>query len=129
MTEVVERLVTSHGEADTLIATHAQSLDDEEYVEEHCSQRIRYRHRSHPLISLLEYKGSHMDGRQDFIKNNRRYLSITSIANTVGHPPHSVLLGLHAFTGCDYTSGFHRKGKFRPCAQMVKDTSVQKAFS
>lgn len=31
--------------------------------------------------------------------------------------------------GSDYTSPFHRKGKVKPFAQLVKDTDAQKAFS
>ena len=40
-----------------------------------------------------------------------------------------ILLGFHTFTGSDYTSALHKKGKVRPFAQRVKDTDIQRAFT
>ena len=40
-----------------------------------------------------------------------------------------ILLGFYAFTGLDYTSAFHKKGKARLFVQLVKNTDSQKAFT
>ena len=34
----------------------------------------------------------------------------------------------HAFTGCDYTASFNRKGKLRPLKLLEPDKSIQEVF-
>ena len=41
----------------------------------------------------------------------------------------SVLLGLHAFTGCDSTSAFRGKGEVIPIKILLKSEKFKKAFS
>lgn len=112
--QVVEKLVTNHEEADTLIAVHAKSIDDEE-----CVKNIVVRGSDTDIAVILLHHCWNMKTHiwmdvGTSSKNNRRYLSITSIANTVGRPICSALLGFHAFTGCDYTSVFIEKAKSDP---------------
>ena len=46
--------------------------------------------------------------------NKRRLISIKAIVEKIGVQFSKALLGFHAFTGCDTTSAFMRKGKVRP---------------
>ena len=39
------------------------------------------------------------------------------------------LPAFHAYSGCDYTSAFVRKGKVRPLQLLEKDIKIQEAFS
>ena len=39
------------------------------------------------------------------------------------------LLAFHAFTGCDYTSAFVRKGKVKPFAKLVKSKEAQRVLA
>ena len=58
-------------------------------------------------------------------ENKRRYINITSIVNALenkqpGLP--AAMPGLHAFTGCDFTAAFYRKGKIKPYEILENDT-------
>ena len=46
--------------------------------------------------------------------NTLRYISVNEIWRTLGSELCGALPGFHAFTGCDYTASFSRKGKIRP---------------
>jgi hypothetical protein len=48
------------------------------------------------------------------VGNKRRLLNITDLASTLGVDLCQALVGFHAFTGCDTTSAFLRKGKAKP---------------
>lgn len=58
-----------------------------------------------------------------------RYVNVTKIAAAIGSGMCAALPGLHAFTGCDYTSAFARKGKSRPYAIVTKSDKFQTAFA
>ena len=60
---------------------------------------------------------------------NRRYVNISAIASRIGPECCSALPAFHAYTGCDYTAGFVRKGKKRPFAILEKDERFLQAFS
>ena len=58
--------------------------------------------------------------------NPRRYLNVTDIAATLEAKQAGLaaaLHGLHAFTGCDFTGSFYRKGKVKPLEVLEKDNS------
>ena len=49
--------------------------------------------------------------------NHRRYIGVSELAAVLEEEQPGlteVLIGLHALTGCDFTSCFFRKGKVRP---------------
>ena len=50
--------------------------------------------------------------------NTRCYVDITILAKTINYV--DVLLGIYAYTSCDYTPAFYQKGKVRPLALMKK---------
>lgn len=62
-------------------------------------------------------------------QGNLRYINVTKIANSIGPAMCAALPGLHAFTGCDYTSAFVRKGKNRPYNIVAKSEKFQDAFA
>lgn len=60
--------------------------------------------------------------------DRRRILDIGQIRADVGDDISTALLGLHAFTGCDTTSAFMRKGKVHPLKVMQKNDDYVNAF-
>ena len=53
----------------------------------------------------------------------------TAIAKKIGHDMCAALPGLHAFTGCDYTSSFVKAGKGRPFTLVEKSHVFKRAFA
>ena len=128
--EEVGELKTNHEEADTLICAHVKSIAKE--MDHTCNIVIRGSDKDIAVI-LLHHCGDMatriwMDVGTSS-GNSRRYIDITAIGASIGQPLCSALPGFHVFTGSDYTSSFHGKGKVRPFAQLVKDNDAQKAFS
>ena len=60
--------------------------------------------------------------------DKRRLLDINDITLEIGQDMCSAMLGLHAFTGCDSTSSFMKKGKLRPIKIMKSDQRFMEAF-
>ena len=53
-------------------------------------------------------------------KNNVTYISINQLFDQFGEPLCKALPFCHAFTGCDYTTSFNRKGKIKPFKLLEK---------
>lgn len=62
-------------------------------------------------------------------KGNQRYVNVTKIAAAIGNSMCAALPGLHALTGCDYTSAFSRKGKNRPFTVISESDRFQGALA
>jgi len=60
--------------------------------------------------------------------NTRRYIDVSQLATSMGPQLCGAIAGLHAFTGCDFTASFLRKGKVRPLALMEKNEKFLTAF-
>ena len=83
------------------------------------------------LLGMLgkqaENNGSYMQIFMDFGSgNSRRHIDVTKIASTLEAKKKGLaaaMPGLHAFTGCDYTSAFYRKGKIKPLELLMKEES------
>lgn len=60
--------------------------------------------------------------------NSQRYISINSIHAKIGDILCKSLPAYHAFSGCDYTASFSRKGKVRPLKILENDVKAQHAF-
>jgi len=54
-------------------------------------------------------------------RNTRRYINFTAVGEVMGALMCKSLPAFHAFTGCNYTSAFVRKGKKRPFAKLEKN--------
>ena len=64
-----------------------------------------------------------------YSKNTLRYININEIYQSIGSKVSKALPALHAFTGCDYTSSFSRKGKIRPLKMLEKNVKLQDTFA
>ena len=61
-------------------------------------------------------------------KNNLTYISINQLFDQLGEPLCKALPFYYAFTECDYTSSFNRKGKIKPFKLLKKNPELQEAF-
>ena len=119
--ESVDDMVTNHEEADTLVCFHARCIDNSgetENIVVRASDKdiaIIFLYHSQTFTATLW-----MDTGTN-AKNTRRYINLTTIGELLGPLLCELLPAFHAFTGCDYTSAFVRKGKKRPFAKS-KDT-------
>ena len=62
-------------------------------------------------------------------KNTIRYISIDLSCEKFGLSLCNVLPAFHAFTGCDYTASFKRKGKVAPFKLSEKSTEAREVFT
>lgn len=123
-------MACKHEEADTRIIWHlhhiAQHTEDSQNVVIRCSD-------TDVLVILLNYAGKYslnvwMDVGLSS-SNNRRYIEVNKLGSVLGQSICDALPAVHAFTGCDYTAAFVRKGKVRPFSLVEKSTLFQKAFA
>ncbi|KAK5641777.1 hypothetical protein RI129_010324 [Pyrocoelia pectoralis] len=61
--------------------------------------------------------------------NNRRFINISGIHDSIGDEACRGLAGLHAFTGSDVTPSFYRKGKTKPLKMYLNNKDFQLAFT
>ena len=105
-------LQAQHEEADTLIAFHAQKIQ---------RGTILVRSTDTDVLVILTSLVGRSDGMSlimDFGSgNHRRYINVSHIADRLEEKQPGLtdaLIGLHALTGCDFTSAFNRIGKVKP---------------
>ena len=123
---IVESLRNNHEEADTKICLHALFRDA-------VNGEIVVRASDTDIAVILLY---HCNTFQSSLwmdvgtaaKNNRRYINLTTVCKELGHGICGALPAFHAYTGCDYTSSFVRKGKVRPFKLLEKSPDYQEAF-
>jgi len=125
--ESVDSLKCNHAEADTRVIIHMIEADKSTPGD------IVIRASDTDILVLLLY---HLHRITSTVwmevgttgRGNRRYINVTKIAAEIGPAICAALPGLHAFTGCDYTSAFARKGKSRPYEIVSKTAKFQKAL-
>ena len=61
-------------------------------------------------------------------RNDQRYININQLHQHLGAKICCALSAYHAFTGCDYTSSFMKKGKVKPFKLLQKNEAVQDAL-
>ncbi len=118
-TEIPE-LMCQHEEADTRIMWHIGHISQSQ---PECNVSVRCDDTDVLIILLAHDAESSVRVWMDVGKssnNTRRYIDVSSLADHLGVDLCKALPGLHAFTGCDYTAAFYRKGKFRPLTIMEK---------
>lgn len=108
-----------HEEADTLIAFHAKSVS---------GGRIMVRSTDTDVLVILLGLVGRSQGLNivlDFGSgNHRRYINVSTLAVFLEEKQLGLteaLIGLHALTGCDFTSCFFRKGKVKPFERLEND--------
>ena len=114
-------LQSQHEEADTLVAFHAKQAPEGNILVRSTDTDV--------LVILLGLAGR--SRRSNIILdygsgNHRRYIGVSNIAAILNEKQAGMteaLLGMHALTGCDFTSCFFRKGKLKPFQRLVTDTS------
>ena len=128
--ETVVELSTNHDEADTRICFHASSIDRA------CTplNNIAIRAADTDILIIMLYHLHKFNAKVwmdvgTASRNNRRYISISGIADALGVQMWKAFPAFHAFTGCDYTSSFVRKGKIRPFTCLEKNTGLIKVFA
>ena len=126
----VPRLECNHPEADTRICLHAidavsrsQQPGDIVVRATDTDIAVILLHHSHRVNTKI-WMDVGTSGR-----GNRRYIDLSAIASKIGPSLCKALPGFHAFTGCDYTSSFIRKGKKRPLKIAKENDSFLDAFS
>ncbi len=127
MREDIHRLRSNHNEADTRVCLHMKDVNSN-------SDSIVIRAFDTDIAIILLYHCLKFTAKiwMDVgvsSKNTRRYICITDIAQTLGPQLCASLPAFHAYSGCDYTSAFARKGKVRPFKLLEKETEIQEAFS
>ena len=114
-------LQSRHEEADTLVAFHANQAHEGSILIRSTDTdvlviRIGLAGRSRGCNNILDYGSG----------NHRRYIAVSNIAAILNEKQDGMteaLLGMHALTGCDFTSCFFRKGKLKPFQRLVADVS------
>ena len=110
-----------HDEADTLVAYHANKAHEGSILVRSTDTDV--------LVILIGIAGR--SRRRNRIidygsGNHRRYIDVSNIAAILNEKQDGVteaLRGMHALTGCDFTSCFFRKGKLKPFQRLVADVS------
>ena len=136
-------LLTSDGNEIKCVLTSDLCSDQEEADTKiilHCMQAGKACAQSTPivvrspdtdvLILLLSYASSisqplYMDTGTS---NKRRIINVKAIADVLGSDMCAALLAFHAFSGCDYTSAFVRKGKVKPLEIVRRNVDFILAF-
>ena len=77
-------------------------------------------------VHLFENSSVWLDVGLEY-NNSRHYVDIKATVRNVGYV--RALPGIYAFTGCDYTPAFLRKGKKQPIEIMIKNKVYADAFS
>ncbi|XP_068240150.1 uncharacterized protein [Palaemon carinicauda] len=117
-------LQANHEEADTLIAFHLENTSGSKVLVRASDTDV--------LIILIGILGNQdpevRSSKNVFMDcgsgNSRRYINVTNIVEVLEEQKSGLpkaLAGYHAFTGCDFTSAFYRKGKVKPLEILEKD--------
>ena len=126
--EKVADLTCEHVEADTRMIWHLK------YISDICNNvNAIIRSNDTDVLEILLYHAPRIPlhiwmEAGVCANNNRRFIDVTNLSITLGSHVCDALPGLHAFTGCDFTSSFLGKGKVKPYEYMQKSTSFQHAF-
>ena len=127
--EEVPSLACKHEEADTRLLWHVKHMCDTATYK----NIIVRSSDTDVLVILLTHDhilSSHLWLEVGVSHNNtQRYIDVSKLAQVLGPELCSALPGLHAFTGCDYTASFTRKGKVHPLALLEKEPRFRIAFA
>ena len=125
---MISNLCSSQEEADTRIILHMLNIIKKESDKE---IPIIIRSPDTDVLILLIHFCTEINHKIYFdtgFGNKRRLISINNILDKLGKEFSKCLVGFHAFTGCDTTSSFIRKGKVRPFKLLQSTSSFWHAF-
>ena len=129
-TEKIEELCSDHDEADTKICLHAvyEALNSSNL----CGNIVIHLSDTDVAIIMLyhisKFDGSIFMKTGCVTKNSIRYINLTAVAASIGSNMCRALPGLHAITGCDYTSAFYMKGKSKALKLVRSSNHFQEAL-
>ena len=122
------QLYSSQEEADTRLILHLKYINDK-------SGAVRAIVRSTDtdvFLLLLHFcpQFDHLTGLKfdTGVGDRRRWIDISLLHQSMNEDLISSLLGFHAFTGCDSTSSFVRKGKLKPLRFLNNSKHFQSTF-
>ena len=127
VTEEVEKLCSSHEEADTRIILHCNDVAANSPE----SSVILLRSPDTDVFILLLRFVRHINQTVLFdtgTGDKRRLVNVQAVAKDLGDEINLALVALHAFTGCDTTSAFVRRGKVKPLTLLKKHPEFLPAF-
>jgi hypothetical protein len=125
--EKVPGLCSDHKEADTRIILHCFHAENSVQTE----TQVVVRSPDTDVLVLLLYYVGRLSSKLFFDTgsgNKRRVISVNAIAEVLGVDVCSALPAYHAFSGCDYTSSFVRRGKVKPFELLKKTPSFLQTF-
>ena len=130
--ESIPTLECNHAEADTRVVLHMIQSDKEatgdivvRASDTDIGLLVLLVHHVHRVSSMVW-----MEIGSKGMRNLRyRYLNARKIAERLGPDICAALPGLHAFTGCDYTSAFIRHGKIKPFETAQHNEKYKRAFA
>lgn len=127
MKTVEQDFICNHEEADTRIIYHLNKLEKNSNVMVKASDTdilVILLGNIHKLIDLEIYLCT--IGSKPNIIN---FINCNQLATTLGDLLCRALPGFHAYTGCDYTASFYKKGKVKPFKELKKNKQVQQVFA
>ena len=127
VTEEVEKLCSSHEEADTRIILHCNDVAANSPE----SSVILVRSPDTDVFILLLRFVRHINQTVLFdtgTGDKRRLVNVQAVAKDLGDEINLALVALHAFTGCDTTSAFVRRGKVKPLTLLKKHPEFLSTF-
>lgn len=116
-----------HEEADTRIVYHLSKLAGNPKVMVKASDidvLVIILGNMHKL-SASEIYFSSIGSKSNIINS----INCTQLASKLGDLVCRSLPGFHAYTGCDYTASFYKKGKVKPYKELLKNRQVQQVFA
>ena len=127
VTEEVEKLCSSHEEADTRMILHCNDVAANSPE----SSVILVRSPDTDVFILLLRFVRHINQTVLFdtgTGDKRRLVNVQAVAKDLGDEINLALVALHAFTGCDTTSAFVRRGKVKPLTLLKKHPEFLPTF-
>lgn len=124
---IAEDFACNHEEADTRIIYHLSKLANNTKVMVKASDTdilVIILGNIHKLATLEIYLST--IGSKPNVNN---FINCTQLATTLGNLMCRALPGFHAYTGCDFTASFYRKGKIQPFKQLQKNPQAQQVFA
>ena len=121
------QLFSSQEETDTIFILHLK------YVNETGAERVVVRSTDTDVFLLLLHFSPEFTHIKDVkfdtgVGDKRRWIDIHLLYQCLHADLVSSLLGFHAFTGCDSTSSFVRKGKVKPLKLLKNSKHIQTIF-
>ena len=125
--EIEDALYGCHTEADTRVMLHAKHAD------QHQRGNIVIRANDTYIAVISATNAKHLERSRIWINaeydkdNSRAYIDITTLSKDIKNV--EALAAIYAFTGCDYSPSFHRKGKVTPMNLMGRYPKFVEVFS